>query len=258
MQRKCYSPLLSVIVLILYTTRDLQPNTKECDQMTHANEWKAGLYEAIPISISTFIFSAIFGVVAIQAGYSVIESTLFSVISFSGAAQLSILPLIGHISLWTIFCTTFLLNARHLLYGLTLAPHVQQQSVSKKGLIAFLLCDSMFALAAQQLRTGKQQPSYWIGAGITIYMAWCIGTWAGASFTELLPNGQTYGLEFAGTACFIILLAGELTTRIRFFTAIICILLVLICAPYLPSGLLLILAGALTFAIGFFSKEGAV
>lgn len=217
---------------------------------------KKGLLEAIPISISTFLFSAIFGIVAVQEGYSTIESTLFSAISFSGAAQLSILPIMHEVSLWTVFGMTFLLNIRHLLYGLTLAPHVQDCSERRKSVIAFLLCDSLFAVATQQLRKSPPSTNYWIGAGITIYVAWCIGTWFGASFTSFLPNGQTYGLDIAGTACFVILLAGELKTRTHFLTAFLCTLFVLLFTFHIQAGLLLIAAGAIAFTIGYFSKEG--
>ena len=43
-----------------------------------------GALDAVPISVSTFIFEAIFGVVSIQSGLTVLESSLMSFIYFAG------------------------------------------------------------------------------------------------------------------------------------------------------------------------------
>ena len=220
-----------------------------------SQQLKIGMLEAIPISISTFIFGSIFGVVAIQSGLSILESSLMSFISFAGAAQLSVLQLIGQASLWTIFFTTFLLNARHLLYELSLSIHVQHEKNRKKNLIAFLLSDSMFALANNRLKTEVASMGYFIGVGIVVYAAWGLGTLIGASFTQLLPSNKTYGLEFAGTACFIILLTAEVTTIRRMLACLLCALFVISVASFLPTGVLLLFTGLLAFSIGYFSNE---
>lgn len=217
--------------------------------------FQQGALDAIPISVSTFVFGAIFGVVSIQSGLTVLESSLMSFVSFAGSAQLSVLQLFGQTSFFTIFMTTFLLNARHLLYGLSLSPHVQHEKKSIINLIAFLLSDSLFVLANAKLKKESIQSSYLIGAGIVVYFAWGIATALGAYFTQFMNSSNTYGLEFAGTACFILLVIGDLTSCRRVFTLMLCAIFVLLSYTFFPIGVLLLLSGLMAFGIGYFSSE---
>ncbi|MGE7590993.1 AzlC family ABC transporter permease [Peribacillus sp. NPDC101480] len=217
--------------------------------------FQQGALDAIPISVSTFIFGAIFGVVSIQSGLTVLESSLMSFVSFAGSAQLSVLELLGHTGFFTLFMTTFLLNARHLLYGLTLTPHVQHEKKATINTIAFLLSDSMFVLANAKLKKEPIQSSYLIGAGVVVYLSWGIGTAIGAYFTQFMNSDNTYGLEFASTACFILLVIGDLVSLRRILTLILCAIFVLVCYTFFPTGVLLLLSGLVAFVIGYFSSE---
>lgn len=217
--------------------------------------FQKGAFDAIPISISTFVFGAIFGVVSIQSGLTLLESSLISFVSFAGSAQLSILQLMGQTSLFTLFMTTFLLNARHLLYGFSLSPHLQHEKKLTINTIAFLLSDSLFVLSNGRLKKEPIQSGYLIGAGLVVYLAWGIGTAIGAYFTQFMNIDNTYGLEFASTACFILLVISDLTSWQRILTLILCAGFVILCYTFFPTGVLLLLSGLVAFAIGYFSSE---
>ncbi|WP_376785285.1 AzlC family ABC transporter permease [Siminovitchia terrae] len=59
----------------------------------------------------------------VESGLTPIGSLLMSLISFAGSAQLSVLPMLQeHSSIYAMILTTFLINSRHLLYGLSLSP----------------------------------------------------------------------------------------------------------------------------------------
>lgn len=214
-----------------------------------------GVKEAIPISISTFVFGAIFGVVAIQTGLTVLESSLMSFISFAGSTQLSILQLLGTTSIFTLFLTTFLLNARHLLYGLALSSHMQYERKSVINTVAFLLSDSLFVLANARTKYHALENSYLIGAGLVVYFAWGLGTTIGAFFSQFMDGNNTYGLEFASTACFILLVMNDIISIRRAVALVACAVFVIVCYTIFPTGVLLLLSGCLAFAIGYFSKE---
>lgn len=215
---------------------------------------KKGALDAIPISISTFIFGSVFGMVAVHSGLNILESSMMSFVSFAGSAQLSILELLGNSSIFTIFIMTFLLNSRHLLYGLTLSPYLNDRPKSIVNTIAFLLSDSLFVLTNLHLKKGKLSPPYMISAGMVVYLAWGIGTWIGAYFSKFMGD-NTYGLEFASTACFILLVFSEITSKRRMYTLMICAIFVLVCYHFFPTGVLLLLAGLVAFAFGYFSNE---
>lgn len=178
-----------------------------------------------------------------------------SFFSFAGSAQLSVLQLLGQTGFFTLFMTTFLLNARHLLYGLSLSPHVQNENKTTINTIAFLLSDSLFVLANAKLKKEPIQSSYLIGAGLIVYLAWGGGTAIGAYFAHFMSSDNTFGLEFASTACFILLVISDLTSWRRVFTLILCAVFVLVCYTFFPTGILLLLSGLVAFVIGYFSSE---
>lgn len=214
-----------------------------------------GVKQAIPISVSTFVFGGIFGVVAIQTGLTVLESSAMSFISFTGSTQLSIVELLGTASFFTLFLTTFLLNARHLLYGLALSSHMKNRNASVINTVAFLLSDSLFVLANARAKRQPLESSYLIGAGLVVYFAWGFGTTVGAFFTQFINSSNTYGLEFASTACFILLVMSDIISVRRALTLIACAIFVIACYTFMPTGVLLLLSGCLAFSIGYFSKE---
>src|SRR5262245_16843856 len=83
----------------------------------------AGARQAAGIALSVFSYGLVFGVLAREAGLSVLQSLLMSGLVFAGAAQFVVL------GLWTpplpigpIVLTTFVVNLRHLLMGAALSP----------------------------------------------------------------------------------------------------------------------------------------
>lgn len=91
------------------------------------------------------------------------------------------------------------------------------------SIIGFLVCTC-------QCQTKKEliQSSYLIGAGFVVYLAWGSGTVIGAYFTQFMSSDNTYGLEFASTACFILLVISDLSSWRRVFTLILCAVFVLL------------------------------
>ncbi|MFC7686611.1 hypothetical protein [Ureibacillus sp. GCM10028918] len=110
-------------------------------------------------------------------------------------------------------------------------------------------------LSNAKLKKEPIQSSYLIGAGLVVYLAWEFGTAIGAYFTQFMNSDNTNGLEFASTACFILLVISDLTSWRQVFTLILCAVFVLVCYIFFPTGVLLLLSGLVTFVIGYFSSE---
>ncbi|MEB4860951.1 AzlC family ABC transporter permease [Priestia megaterium] len=216
-------------------------------------DWRQGILDALPMGISFTIFGSVFGMMAIQTGLTPIESLLMSLISFAGSAQLSVLPMLQeHSSVYSIVLATFLINARHLLYGLSLSPFFSSFDRKFNHFIAYFLSDTLYALSLSHCREGNPNKGYIVSAGVFIYINWGLGTLVGAMFGTIIPKHDDFGLEFSITAIFLIMAYLEITSLLKFAVFLITGLIVLSLSSVLPQGVLLFIAGGFCFTIGYF------
>ena len=88
---------------------------------------QAGLKAIFPLCVGAFPFSFIVGAISINAGMSVLQSTLWSLTVFAGSAQMVALGLIqSSTEIIVIFITTFVINLRHILYSASLSEYVKR------------------------------------------------------------------------------------------------------------------------------------
>ena len=72
-----------------------------------------------------------------------------------------------------IIFTTFIVNLRHLLLSLTLAPHFTRYSVKQNIGFGLLLTDESFGVAMNKLaQQGKLNNRWMHGLNITAYLCW--------------------------------------------------------------------------------------
>ncbi len=81
-----------------------------------------GIFDVSPLMIPVVPFGLIFGVLAIDIGFSPIETMGMSLIIFGGASQIVLLQLFsGGASSLVIISSVWAVNSRHLLYGAVVA-----------------------------------------------------------------------------------------------------------------------------------------
>jgi predicted branched-subunit amino acid permease len=125
------------------------------------------LTEAAGIAVSAIGFGFVYGLSAREAGFSPIEAIAMSTIVFAGAAQFAAVGYVASGLAWpAIFLLTALLNARHLLYSAALRPWLREVPLPRRAVMAHLLTDEAFALAAGHYRRlGRTDEwGYWVGA----------------------------------------------------------------------------------------------
>ena len=166
--------------------------------------------------MSAIGFGFVFGLAARDAGYSPIEASAMSVITFAGAAQFAA---VGYVSAglpWApIVLLTFLLNARHLLYSASLAPRLRGVPFLHRAAMAHVLTDEAFALAATHFhRVGRVDvPGYWIGAILGVFIPWNLATLAGVLLGGAIPDPSVFGLDIVFPAAMAGLAVGLMTGR---------------------------------------------
>lgn len=182
-----------------------------------STEFWAGGRATFPLMVGASPFGLIFGTLGAANGLSFAGTLGMSVGVFAGSAQFIALGLLGsHTQLWVIILTTFVVNLRHLLYSLTLAPYIKPLSQRWKIPLAFWLTDESFAVVIGRYRA--LDPSlykhwYHLGSSLFMYLNWILWTGVGLTVGTLIPNVASLGLDFAMVATFIGMVIPYLTSR---------------------------------------------
>lgn len=171
-----------------------------------------GMKQIVPVAAAGIIDGLVFGILARQAGLGIVETVLFSLLVNAGSSQFAAVGLISQgIVGWPILVSTALLNARQLLYGLSLGPHFRETPPWKLSLMAGTLNDETYALKVTYLAAGERPSiAFFAGASVVDYLIWNCSTLAGALFGTAITTPEQYGLDFAFIATFLGFLAVNL------------------------------------------------
>lgn len=162
--------------------------------------------KAAPICLGYFPLGLAFGVIAQDAGISVLEVGLMSVMVFSGSGQFIAVALLSlGVSFWSIILTVMLVNARYMLFSATLSQYVKKLSNWVVGLIATGLTDETFVVATTYFKEHPVDKKTWLSLNLTSHLAWISSTMLGAAIGNFIPNMEKLGLNFALPAMFIAL-----------------------------------------------------
>jgi 4-azaleucine resistance transporter AzlC len=215
-------------------------------------EFRSGLRAPLPLVIGVFSFGLAYGILAIQAGLSFLESTLMSLTVFAGAAQfVATGMLMSGAGALPILVTTFMINSRHFLMSASLAPHVRGWKLGWKALLSFLLADETYAITMFHFSKNAPDKYYQLGVGLNMYAVWLLSSIAGSALGPLVANPQAWGLDFALPATFIALILPMLHD---WRDALVCItagLLSIVCFTWLPGKWYVTFASLAAIAFGW-------
>ena len=127
-----------------------------------------GIKGATPIVLGFLPIGLAFGVLAVQAGLSIAEVFLMSLLVYAGSSQFIAVGLIGAgASIGAIIITTFLVNSRHILMSASLAPYMKKISNKLLTIIGFGVTDETFAVAIGEVPQVENKAGYFLGLSIT-------------------------------------------------------------------------------------------
>lgn len=145
-----------------------------------------------------------------------------SVLLFAGAAQFAgIGYVVAGLGWGPILVLTALLNARHLLYAAALAPSLRGIPTRRRALMAYVLTDEAFALAAAHFRRlgCADERGYWIAALGAVFVPWNLATLAGVLLGGTIPDPGRLGLDVVFPAAMGGLAVGLVAGRREFAAA---------------------------------------
>ena len=194
-----------------------------------------GIMDVSPLMIPVVPFGLIFGVLAIDIGFSPMETMGMSLIVFGGASQIVLLQLFsGGASSLVIISSVGAVNSRHLLYGAVVSEHLSDLKLIWKIIISYFLIDQAFAISNEYLKKNKQSNRYFhlACAGATCWVIWQSTTLLGIVLGEAIPD--KLGLSFAVPLTFLALLVNDFRKLINVVVIIISGLVATIGFNYIP------------------------
>ncbi|KXI31205.1 AzlC family ABC transporter permease [Bacillus sp. P003] len=217
-----------------------------------------GIKDCVPTLLGYMNIGFAFGIVGISAQLSIWDIALLSIFIYAGASQFIICALLVTGSpLSAIIFTTFIVNLRHLLLSLKLAPHFTRYSVKQNIGFGLLLTDESFGVAMNKLaQQGKLNNRWMHGLNITAYLCWIAACIFGGIFGHWISNPEALGLDFALSAMFAALLVlslqtvpkNKLTHRLSLVLYMVVAMFVLL--HFVPSHVAVLIATVLVATIG--------
>ena len=170
--------------------------------------------------------------------------------------------LTGGSPILSIVLATFLVNARMILMGMTIAPYFKAESLGKNLWLGTLLTDESFALGMNKLNHTKGRLSFeWFNAANLISMRLGFSTIIGAYLGRFIANPQALGLEFAVVAMFIGLLYLQIISdrsmkiALQLIMVLITFGLMSIGLIFIPSNLIVLVVTLIGCGIGVMIKH---
>ncbi len=195
------------------------------------------LRDALSVALTVGTYGVAFGAASVAAGFSILQTCLFSLLTFTGASQFAAVGVVaaGGAGISAV-ATASLLSSRNALYAVQMAPRLEVRGWRRVAAAQLTIDESTnVALAQAPHGTAAVRHGFWLtGAGVFLF--WNIFTLVGALGAKSLGNPAAWGLDAAVPAAFLGLLWPRLVdTKIRLIAAL-AVVFSLVMTPLLPSG----------------------
>ncbi len=198
------------------------------------------------------LYGTAFGAASIAAGFSVLQTCLLSLLTFSGASQFAVVGVMGAGgSAIAGIATASLLGVRNMLYALRMAP-LLRVSGFKKVIAAQVTIDEStgVALSQEKLGTEAMKQGFWL-TGFGVYIFWNIFTLLGALGAKAMGDPSAWGLDAAVPAAFLGLVWPRLTNKLERALAVSALVVAVLLSPVLSAGLPIISTVVLAVIFGW-------
>lgn len=221
---------------------------------------RKGIATGFPIMLGYLPIAVAYGVLAKQAGMSITELTLMSVMVFAGASQFMGANMIAlGAGAAEIVVATFVLNFRHFVMSLSLMNYLRHFALKWKLPISMGLTDETFAVSALHTDEAKKEKGsyFYLALILTAYFAWIAGSFLGGILGDVIPQQLSQSMGIALYAMFIGLLIPSVKKHWRVgLIAVIAMGINFVCSQFMSEGWAIICGTVLGGLSGVFLLKG--
>ena len=190
---------------------------------------RAAFLDTIPVLTGYVFLGFGFGILLHQSGYGVIWAAAMSLFIYAGSMQYVAVSLLSSgAGLLTATMTAFLVNARHLFYGISMVD-AYKGAGKKKPYMIFALTDETYSLVSQdQAPEGMDRHAYCFLVSLFDQIYWVSGSILGSLAGSLLPINYE-GIEFVLTALFVTIFVEQWLSTKNHLPAVIGVVSTVVC-----------------------------
>ncbi len=192
---------------------------------------KAAFIASVPVMMGYIVLGMAFGMLLESKGYGIIYALLMSVFIYAGSMQFVTINLLtASASLMSAAIMTLLINARHMVYGLSMIKKFEGMG-NLKPYVIFSLTDETYSLLVGKVPENVDEKYYLFFVSLFDQCYWIIGSALGSLIGSMLSINTT-GLDFAMTALFVVIVVEQFMasdkhfyTYLGFVISLVCLLL---------------------------------
>ncbi|GEL21860.1 hypothetical protein PSU4_08140 [Pseudonocardia sulfidoxydans NBRC 16205] len=197
---------------------------------------RADLRDVLALAAALGVVGASFGALAAAAGIPLPIVAGMSLIVFAGGSQFLVVAVVAAGGgVLAAVVGGLLLNARHIPFGLAMAPVVADRSPGRV-LGAHVLIDEAVAFSRARGTGPRARRAFW-ACGISFFMLWNVGTIVGAVAGAAVPDPNSFGIDSAFPAALLALLLPGLRAADARRVGLGAAAVALVATPFLPPGL---------------------
>ena len=186
----------------------------------------------LPVCLGYIPLGIAFGVLLSEAGYGGWWSLLISGTIYAGSMQFVLVALLSsNVSLVSCALLTFLVQSRHLFYGLSLIERYKKYPLLKRIYLIFSLTDETYSLMTSLKNQEEfEDDSFLFQISFINQCYWVLGSVIGSALGNVIPFDTT-GIDFVMTALFVTIVTDQYNNtknHVPFWTGCICGILCLL------------------------------
>lgn len=182
---------------------------------------RAALPATIPVLTGYLCLGFAYGLLMVSQGFAPFWAILMSLVVFGGSIQfLAVTLLSSAFAPLSAFLLSFMVNARHIFYGLSMLDKYRTAGPARPALISLLTDETFSVVSATEPPQGVSHRGYCLWVSVLDYGYWVAGTALGAFCGNFLTLDTT-GMDFALTALFVVLFMEQWKKRENRFSGVV-------------------------------------
>lgn len=183
----------------------------------------------IPVLTGYLFIGIAFGVMFQEKGYNFLWAVLMSLLVYAGSGQyLAVNFFVPGVSFLQVIFMTFMVNVRHIFYGLSLLERFHSMG-RKRWYMIFSLTDETYSLlCTTKVPKGVDEKKFLFAIALLNQSYWIIGSAIGGIAGSVIPFNSE-GIDFAMTALFVVIFTEQWLTNKNHLPAVIGIAASVLC-----------------------------
>ncbi|MCU6763278.1 Inner membrane protein YgaZ [uncultured Roseburia sp.] len=171
--------------------------------------FRAAFPYTIPVLTGYLFIGIAFGIMFQEKGYNFLWAALMSILVYAGSGQyLAVNFFAPGVTLFQVIFMTFMVNVRHIFYGISMLDRFKNMG-KKKLYMIFSLTDETYSLFfITKVPKDVDERKFLLAVALLDQCYWILGSVIGALAGHLLPFDST-GVDFAMTALFLVIMTEQ-------------------------------------------------